>query len=151
MKKVLLLFLLIPGFMFSQQALDKGQWQVNAGAGFSNRGIPVYGGIEYAFHRDMTIGAEGALSFFDKSTYFGAIGNWNYHFNELLNISNDWDLYAGVNAGIYLGLNNATPLGFMGGLQIGGRYYFNEKFGINLQAGGSNIYGGGRLGVSIRL
>lgn len=151
MKKILLVFLFIPGCLLCQQALKQGNWQVNAGAGFSNRGIPIYGGVDYAFHKDMTVGAEGALNFYDKSTYLGAIGNWNYHFNDLLNLTNDWDVYAGVNVGIYLGLNNIVPAGFMGGIQLGGRYYINDQLGLNFQVGGSNIYGSGRFGVSIRL
>jgi len=37
------------------------------------------------------------------------------------------------------------------GGQIGGRYYFTEKFGVNLEFGGGNAYSGGKLGISIKL
>ena len=37
------------------------------------------------------------------------------------------------------------------GGQVGGRYYFNDKVGINLEFGGGNAFGGGKVGVSVRL
>jgi outer membrane immunogenic protein len=37
------------------------------------------------------------------------------------------------------------------GIQVGGRYYFNEKFGLNLEFGGGNYVSGGKFGISLKL
>ncbi|NNK80195.1 MAG: hypothetical protein HKO93_01755, partial [Flavobacteriales bacterium] len=36
-------------------------------------------------------------------------------------------------------------------LFIGGRYYFNDRLGFNLELGGGTALAGGRIGVSWRL
>lgn len=151
MSKYFFLLLFIPGIAIAQPSLNKGQFQLNTGLGFSSSGIPVYLGLDYAFHRDMTIGAEGTLRFFNKNSFVSAVGNWNYHFNTLAKIEDKYDFYAGVNVGFYTGLNNTVPIGFTGGLQIGGRYYFGRVFGLNFELGGNNVFGGGKFGISLRL
>lgn len=155
MKKYILILLLIPAFAFSQQALNVKQWQVNAGLGFSNWGLPIYGGFDYMFHKDMSLGAQGELRLWNSAMAIGASGNWNYHFNRLAQIPNNWDLYAGLNVGFYSWMNGLTGTGLGLGLQIGGRYYFTKAIGVNLELGGGvgngGGAGGGRLGVSFRL
>jgi hypothetical protein len=37
------------------------------------------------------------------------------------------------------------------GAQVGGRYYFTDKFGVNVEIGGGNAFSGGKIGVSIKL
>lgn len=37
------------------------------------------------------------------------------------------------------------------GAQVGGRYYFTDKFGLNMELGGSNSFSGGKFGISVRL
>ncbi|MEX2597843.1 MAG: outer membrane beta-barrel protein [Salibacteraceae bacterium] len=144
--------------------IAKGQAQLNLGLGFSNWGLPVYLGFDYGVHKDVTLGAE--LSFrsynerFDNQRYnhsvFGISGNVNYHFNSLLNISPKWDLYAGLNIGFYhWNSSNNYPgrynSGLGLGLQVGGRYYFTDRFGLNLEIGGGNAFSGGKLGISLKL
>jgi outer membrane immunogenic protein len=36
------------------------------------------------------------------------------------------------------------------GAQLGGRYYFSDKFGINLEVGGGNAFSGGKFGISVK-
>ncbi|WP_366185107.1 hypothetical protein [Flavobacterium ovatum] len=45
--------------------------------------------------------------------------------------------------------NGAENLGL--GLQIGGRYFFTDRFGINLQFGGGNVTSGGKIGITYKL
>ena len=147
----------------AQNALDKGQLQVNAGLGLSSWGLPVYVGLDYGVHPDVTIGGE--LSFRSYSDKFvgikyrhsvvGLSANGNYHFNNLLSMPDNWDFYAGLNLGFYFwGSSNDYPGEKVSGLgiggQVGGRYYFNDKVGINLEFGGGNAFGGGKVGVSVR-
>jgi outer membrane immunogenic protein len=171
MKKSLLLlvFMLIAGVCFAQNPIEKGQAQINAGVGLSSWGIPLYGGVDYGVHKDVTIGGELSYRSYREEYYsykfrhsiFGISANGNYHFNTLLDIPDNFDLYAGLNLGYYIwstsnsdGNNKYEGSGASGvglGLQIGGRYYFNDAFGINLEIGGGSAFTAGKFGVSFRL
>jgi hypothetical protein len=157
-----LLFLAV--FSFAQNPIEKGQGQFNAGLGFSSWGIPLYIGFDIGVHRDITVGGEFSLRFYDdryrEVTYnqsiIGISGNGNYHFNNLLQIPSNWDFYVGLNLGFYIWNNqdkypgpHASGLGL--GAQIGGRYYITDKFGLNLEFGGGNSFSGGKFGISVRL
>ena len=166
MKKQLstILFLLLGTFVFAQAPVKKGESQLNAGIGLSSWGVPVYLGLDYGVHPDITVGGELSYrSYSDKyanvhydHSVIGISGNGNYHFNRVLEIPKDWDLYAGLNLGFYIW---NSPDGYHGshsselglGAQIGGRYYFNDKIGINLEFGGGNASAGGKLGLTFKL
>ncbi|BDD06612.1 hypothetical protein [Aureibacter tunicatorum] len=133
-----------------------GNRMFNAGLGFANKGVPVYAGVEFGVHPDITVGGEiSYLSYRHnnhRNNIFGFQGLANYHFGRILNMSSEWDFYAGANLGfnVYNKAanedNNYSNLSL--GLQIGGRYYFNNNLALNLELlGGNNIYGG-RIGIS---
>lgn len=167
MKKVLFAaftILLLSGSAYSQSPLPLGRTQVNLGVGLSDWGIPFYLGLDYSVHKDITIGGEFSYRSYRenwKDHYYhhgimGFSGNGNYHFNSLLNIPQNWDFYAGLNIGFYVWTSSDTYDGKHGsglglGAQIGGRYYFTEKIGINLEFGGGNTFSGGKFGISIKL
>lgn len=150
--------------LFSQNPLNTGETQINAGVGLSSWGIPIYFGADYAYNNDITIGGEITLRSFRehyllkdyRHNVIGFAGNANYHFNNLLEIDDDWDTYAGINVGFYYW---NSPSDYFGsrtsglglGLQIGGRYYFSDKMGINLEFGGGNAFAGGKFGISLKL
>lgn len=149
---------------FAQNPIAKGQSQLNAGLGFSDWGIPIYVGLDYGVHPDITIGGELSFrSFNDRfqgdrfdHNIFGILGNANYHFNNWLNIPRKWDLYAGLNLGFYQwnspgDFNGNSNSGLGIGAQIGGRYYFSDKLGINLEFGGGDALSGGKIGLSLKL
>ena len=166
MKKLILslALVLITGFAFSASPLYVGNSQLNLGVGFSNWGIPVYVGFDHAVSRDITLGAELSYRAYNEhwNNYYydhniiGISGNLNYHFNRILGISPQWDIYAGPNVGFYIW---TSPNGYTGnrssGLGLGGqfglRYYFSNKIGINLEFGGGNAFNGGKIGLSFRL
>jgi hypothetical protein len=166
MKKQILTFFLVlaTSAIFAEAPLSKGQSQINFGVGFSPNSIPVYLGFDHAIHKDITLGAElswrGYDERYDKHDYhhsvIGISGNANYHFNTVLNIPSNWDFYAGVNVGFYSWNspndyygNHNSGLGLGG--QIGGRYYFNNKVGINLEFGGGNEFSQGKIGLTIKI
>lgn len=164
MRKIVLLFtaIVFSSALFAQNPIDKGQFQFNAGFGFSSWGVPIYAGVDYGVHPDITIGGEFSFRTYNDKfagekyihTIFGIIANGNYHFNSLLEMPSNWDLYAGLSLGFYFwNSSNDYPgdhsSGTGLGLQVGGRYYFNEKFGLNLELGGGTI-GAGKFGVSFR-
>ena len=167
MKKIYLIITLIiatASSVLAQNPIAKGQAQLNAGVGLSSWGIPVYVGLDYGVHPNITIGGELSYRSYNKRykdykyhhSIIGFSGNANYHFNNLLDIPSDWDFYAGLNLGFY---HWNSPNNYEGsynsgiglGAQIGGRYYFTEKLGVNLELGGGNVFSGGKFGISLKL
>jgi outer membrane immunogenic protein len=151
-------------FLFAQSPIHVGQAQINAGIGLSSYGIPIYVGFDYGVHPDITVGAELSYRSFHEDYYgyrfrhsvVGLLANGNYHFNRILKIPSPWDLYAGLNLGFYSWKtdgdyhgNHNSGVGL--GIQLGGRYYFNNKVGINLEIAAGNTVADGKFGVSVRL
>lgn len=149
-------------FAYAQYPLAIGQKQFNAGLGLSSWGTPVYIGLDVGVHKDISVGGE--LSFRSYNDYFKGIGyshtiigfsgNGNYHFNSLLEIPKDFDFYAGLSLGFYSWSGDAGYAGtHQSGLglaaQVGGRYYFNSKVGLNLELGGGTV-SGGKFGISVK-
>lgn len=164
MRKLSFIILLLAVFCFSAEAqspLAKGGKQLNAGVGFSGWGIPLYGGMDFGVYKDITVGFEVSFRSYSqkfvndtyRSSIFGISGNGNYHFNTILEIPSQWDFYAGLNLGYYIW---NSPAGYKGdggsglglGAQIGGRYFFKNNFGINLEFGGGNAFSGGKFGIT---
>jgi len=148
----------------AQNPLIPGKTQLNFGVGLSEWGVPVYIGIDHGLSRDFTLGGELSYRSYRenwkdnpyKHSITGISGNINYHFNHVLKMPKEFDLYAGANLGFYMWSSpdayagsHSSGLGL--GAQIGGRYYFSDKVGVNLEAGGGNAFSGGKLGLTIKL
>ena len=166
MKKLLLSVTLLftMTFSYSQGSLPNGSSQFNVGLGLSGWGVPIYAGFDFGVSRDITLGGEFSFRSYKenwKNTNYnhniiGISGNGNYHFNRALNIAPPFDFYAGLNIGFY---SWSSPNGYTGthasglglGAQVGGRYYFGKKAGINLEFGGGNAFSGGKFGLTFKL
>jgi outer membrane immunogenic protein len=147
-----------------QCPLKKGEYQFNAGVGYSSWGMPIYTGVDFGASNDITAGIEASFRSHNEDIYgarytsnvFGIAGNGNYHFNTVLEIPKRWDFYAGITLGYfswslpsdYPG-NNSSGFGL--GAQIGGRYFFNKQFGLNLEFGGGSAFSGGKIGITYTL
>jgi hypothetical protein len=165
MKKLFLLVALavISGLSFGQSPLSVGRNQLNVGIGLSEWGLPVYIGLDHSVQKDITVGGELSYRAYNENysnysyhhSITGLSANGNYHFNSILNIPRNWDFYAGLNLGFYVW---TSPNGYPGshqsglglGAQIGGRYYFSDKVGLNLEFGGGNAFSGGKFGLSFK-
>ena len=134
----------IVGAQAFRAPLQTGERQLNMGLGFNENGLPVYGGVDFAVHDEITIGPQATLVF-DDDPYMTIGFRGDYHFNRLIEITEEWDLYAGANAGVGIGTDDTLELG----LQIGGRYYWNNKWGINMEFAGGNTFNA-KLGVSMK-
>ncbi len=164
MKKMILsiVLTLLVTIVYAQSALPAGRTQLNLGFGFSDYGVPVYIGLDHAVSRDVTLGGEFSYRGYDDNDYndyhsdiWGLSGNVNYHFNSILRIPRNWDLYAGLNVGFYSwnwpdGYHGDHTSGLGLGAQVGGRYYFNDNIGINLEFGGGNEFSGGKIGLTFK-
>lgn len=148
---------------FAQAPLSKGEKQFNAGVGLSGWGIPIYAGMDFGVFKDITVGFEGSFRYYHESWYgtdytskiFGFYGNGNYHFNTLLKIPSNFDVYAGLNLGFYIWSSPAHyPGSGTSGLgldaHVGGRYFFKDNFGINLELSADPFgnLGGGKFGIT---
>lgn len=166
MKKFFLTIVLVVAStaMYSQRPTGNGLLQLNAGLGFSSWGVPVYIGVDYGIYKNITVGGELSFRSYDDhwsgSDYHHSItgisANGNYHFNSLLNIPSQFDLYGGLNLGFYIWNSpehyegsHSSGLGL--GCQVGGRYYFSDRFGVNLEFGGGNAFGAGKIGITLKL
>lgn len=164
--KILLPFfsLLIFNSISAQNNLDKGDAQINVGLGMSNWGLPVYVGADFGVVPDFTIGAEFSYRNYNdrfaniryRHSVTGALINGNYHFNTLLSTPSKLDIYAGLNLGFYSwqydrNYPGARYTGWGWGGQIGGRYFFSNKVGLNLEFGGGAALSGGKLGLTFKL
>jgi outer membrane immunogenic protein len=156
----LLLFIIITSAN-GQRPFGKGRYEINGGIGFSDWGIPFYGGVDFGVHKDISAGLEGSFRTYNEdytgtiynSTIYGITGNSNYHFDTLIGIPWNWDLYAGINLGYYYWSiprdypgNSSSGVGF--GAQIGGRYFFSEVVGLNLEFSLGNSFSGGKIGIT---
>ena len=128
--------------------LARGEKQINFGVGLSNWGLPVYFSVDFAVHKDVTLTPEIHMrlpTWYDDFSG-GVMFKADYHWNYLIGIPRDWDFYSGLRLGINFGDDVFPDLG----LQVGGRWYWNETWGLNLEfAGGAGF--GATFGLSARL
>ncbi len=142
---VCILALWLHGFSQGTAPLSEGEKQLNFGTGLSGYGIPAYVGLDFAVHNEWTVGPVVKIHI-DDDIRFGALGRVDYHWNRLLEIPSEFDFYLGANVGLISG----DDLEFDLGLQLGGRWYWSEKWGLNVELGGGNGYGT-TVGLSMKL
>ena len=78
----------------------------------------------------------------------------NYYFDGLFGITNDaWDVYGGANAGfgIYNGNDESKSSDLSLGLQIGGRWFWNDKWGVYAEYAGGSLGSFPAIGVTMKL
>ncbi len=153
MKKLAFVFafaLLISGMSFAQEGeapLAKGDKQLNFGVGLAYSTFPIYVGMDFAVHNDITVGGQIGLdmAYFD---WISLMARGDYHFNRIIGIPKDFDFYAGAGVGVNIGMGgHSTGVGL--NLHVGGRWYWSDKWGLNLEIGGGTTFGG-LLGVSMK-
>ena len=151
MKKILLLLslTLILTSLDAQNGgvapLAKGDKQLNFGTGFSNGGIPVFVSMDFAVHKDVTVTPEVHAKIGDNFKG-GVLVKGDYHWNALIGIPSNWDFYAGARVGFDFGDELELDLG----IQVGGRWYWSEKWGLNVEFGGGTGYST-TVGLSMKL
>src|SRR5262245_45608266 len=142
--------------------LGKGEKQLNFGLGFSDNGLPVYVSFDFAVHKDVTLTPEFHVSFHDDHIHAGSFFKADYHWNYLIGIPSNWDFYAGLRAGFEFHDHDGNHNGhgdddnddfhtdFGMGAQVGGRWYWSERWGMNLEFSGGTGFGA-IFGLSVKL
>jgi hypothetical protein len=145
MKKLTALFVF--GLFFCiTNVFGQARHELNFGLLGANYEIPV--------HKDITI-APGIGTNLDLDWLnIGVKGN--YYFDNVFGISDDaWDVYGGLNAGysVYMGDNdkdNESDINL--GLHVGGRWFWNDKWGVYLEFAGGNVSGlSPMIGVTVKM
>lgn len=164
---VFILFFMVTTSSFAQfNPYSENTKMVTVGIGASFYGIPVYLRYEQPIIDNVSIG--GSLSYQSRTRYdgyydwkhtnVGIVGRGSYHFNELLNATDEWDFYAGVSLGYYFenhkydGIGNPIYRGsgyggFDIGPHVGARYFVTDNIGLNAEMVASSNYGG-TIGVT---
>jgi outer membrane protein W len=142
---ILCLILLASSQIVKAQAFGEGSKIISAGVKVWNGMTPIY--LSSEFYIAENIGIGGSVWYASKTpatgfntTNIGPGVFGNYHFN----LNNDKiDAYSGASLNYWVQSQKAAVLGttiydssfsqVYLNLQSGGRYYFNEKFGINAQ------------------
>lgn len=155
------IILLGASVVMAQSPISPGEKQLNAGVGISGWGTPIYVGVDFGVAKDFSVGPQlsyrnynnnnfGGVDYNTSITVIGLTGN--YHFDSLLDLPSDFNIYAGLHLGYYIwnypdnwGGGSASGLGL--DLQVGARYFFSESFGLNLEFGGGQV-SGGKFGIT---
>jgi len=139
-------------FAQGQMPLEVGAKQLNFGILGSQSGFPFYVGMDFAIKENITLGGEVRPAFLGNNNFLDLIFNADYHFNKLMNIPNNFDFYGGLNLGWDLWFGDSSGgSGIFLGAHLGGRYYWNEKWGVNVELAGGNNYSGGKIGLSMKM
>ncbi len=111
---------------------------------FGGIGTGLYGGVEFPVAEAITVGPAAFTDWNFTGLVLAAKGN--FYFDELFELTEPWDVYLGANVGWLVG----TDYGFNWGAQIGGRWFWNDRWGLNAEFGGGSGVNGG-LGVTMKL
>jgi outer membrane immunogenic protein len=164
-KNVVLVLLTAMLFGFSQmsnaQNFKEGGIDLNLGVGFTSSigFIPVYFGGNYMIKDFLSVGAE--MQFRLDNANYGYLGNSydyhrsgfafltraDYHFNDLLKLPEEFDVYGGIDMGVAIygdyksndfdyEWTDTNDFYFVFGPHAGGRWMFADKFGLNAEVGG---------------
>lgn len=119
--------------------LMKGDKQINFGVGFSTHGVPVYFDLDFAIHKDITLTPElhAVFPFPGHSFRGGFLFKADYHWNYLIGIPRNFDFYAGARVGLSFGDDLFPEFG----VQVGGRWYWSERWGMNAEFGFGTGFG----------
>ena len=137
MKKVLLIAVALIATMTVNAQAKK---QINFGLIGLSYEIPVSSAITIA---------PAAFTNFDLD-YLTLGVKANYYFDDLIGISSPWDFYAGANLGFGIAMNNDNSSDLDLGLQVGGRWFWSEKWGVYAEIGGGKL-GGAAYGVGLTM
>jgi len=141
--KKLFTFIALSGITFfsANSVFAQAQKQLNIGFIGVNYEIPVA--------TDITIAPAAGVDWNFNHLSIGVKAN--YYFDNLFGLTEPWDVYAGLNAGYGIGLdNNGSDFAF--GMQVAGRWFWNDKWGVYLEAAFGNLdNAGGGIGVTMKL
>lgn len=147
MKKIILAVALFIGVSSLHAQATK---QLNMGVGLNTGGLPIYLGYEIPIASNITISPMVSFNL-DGFDYLIPAIKADYYFDTLLGLPSSFDFYGGANFGYIMGLGAFSPSSdFDFGLELGGRWFWSDKFGLNLEFSGGNSFGS-KFGLTMRI
>lgn len=112
---------------------------------FGGAGTGLYASIEFPVASRVSLAPQVSTDYnFNKLVL---AGKGNFYFDDIFGVNDSWDVYAGANVGWRIDNGND---GVAWGVHIGGRWFWSEKWGLNVEiGGGSGVLGG--VGVTRKL
>lgn len=174
MKKLSTLIFLVfaTSIINAQIAYQQGDNQLNFGINLG-QGPGLWGSYEAGITDNISVGGELGIGFSTGSaaylytsynyfqTNFRFSGFANYHFAQLVGIPDEWDLYGGLDIGysVWTRSTNAPSDDFYGwknnsfmiGVHGGGRWFWNEQWGVLAEIGGGYGYFLFKGGLTLKL
>ncbi len=142
MKKLLTIIALV-GIMFLGSNLANAQAQKYLNIGGAGTGL--YASIEFPVSSVITVAPQISTNYNLNTLVFS--GKGNFYFDDLFELDNEWDVYAGANLGWRVETGND---GVYFGLQVGARWFWSDKWGVNVEfGGGTGVLGG--VGVTMKM
>jgi hypothetical protein len=176
MKKIVLILLLGCAFILGQAQEEsptlKGNSQLNFGTGvFGGSGglnlIPVHLGMDFFIVNNLSTGFDFSWRYYASQDNVGNPSLLclqaviDYHFNQIMNLSNPWDFYAGFKIGTgymttdkdleVFNLHYDNGFKFVFDARAGIRYYFNNNVALNSEIGVTSVSGTKTTGASFTL
>ncbi len=138
-KFAFLVLVFVSTMAFSQAYNGKGDKKLSAGLSAFGYGTGITGTFDYGLTDLISIGA-GSEFYFEKENNSNdnlfVFGRLNFHLGKTLNLSEQMDLYPGVNLGV-----RADEFGL--GAHLGFRYFFSDNLGAFIEIGNH-----GSIGIS---
>lgn len=166
MKKIALLLVLatISYTMVAQQdsPTAKGNKLINIGTGiFGGSGglnfTPIHFGMDFLVVNNLSVGGDLNWRYYNTQSNVGKPSLISfqvvvdYHLNEVMHLSPQWDFYGGVKLGPGYMMTDedleaenipfARGVKFVADFRVGARYYFNDNLGINSEIGVLTVSG----------
>ena len=118
--------------------------QAQRSLNFGGVGTGLYASYEFPVHSLISVAPLVNTDWNFNHLVLAAKGN--FYFDNLFSLTDPWDVYAGINAGWRVGDDN----GFNFGIHIGGRWFWNDRWGINAEFGGGTGVTGG-VGLTLKM
>ncbi|HIP49747.1 MAG TPA: hypothetical protein EYG92_12390 [Lutibacter sp.] len=143
MRKLLIVLITLISFstLQAQSFTGQGDQKLQAGFTFYGYGTGIKATYDYGLNESFSIGV--GANFFNSGIYssgFFIFGRGDYHFQEIIDIPNELDVYIGAE----LGLIGKSNFGIGG--HIGARYEFANNLSAFLEVGNN-----GAIGVTLSL
>lgn len=176
MKKIVLVFMMSCALIIMNAQEEsptlKGKTQLNIGTGiYGGSGgvnfIPVHVGVDFFIIDNLSAGVDvnwryyASQDIIGKPSLISVQAVIDYHFNEIMNLSNSWDFYTGVKLGTgYMttdedleafNLNYTHGFKFVFDFRAGIRYYFNSNLALNSEVGVQSVSGTKTTGATFTI
>jgi len=142
MKKSLTTIALV-GIMLLGSNLANAQAQKYLNIGGAGTGL--YASIEFPVSSFITVAPQISTNYNFNALVIA--GKANFYLDEVFELDSSWDVYAGANLGWRVETGND---GVNVGIQVGARWFWSDKWGVNAEfGGGTGVLGG--VGVTMKM